>query len=58
MQIKRKKWGILPKRLIPVFLWCSIVPALLGQRPALRVYTVEDGLKYSQSFAVFQRRQG
>lgn len=46
------------KGLISGLLWCCLVPALFGQRPALRVYTVEDGLKYSQSFVVFQSREG
>ena len=49
---------VLWRRLSYLSVWCSIAVAALGQRPALRVYTVEDGLKYSQSFTVFQSRRG
>jgi ligand-binding sensor domain-containing protein len=46
------------KQLISILLWYCIAAAAFGQRPAMRVYTVEDGLKYSQSFTVFQSSQG
>ncbi len=58
MRIEREKWNVIWKRLVPILLWSSIAAAAFGQRPALRVYTVEDGLKYSQSFTVFQSRNG
>jgi diguanylate cyclase (GGDEF)-like protein len=58
MCLERKMGDVLWKGLVSILLWSSIAAIAFGQRPALRVYTVEDGLKYSQCFAVFQSRNG
>lgn len=47
----------------PLSRWAAAVALLLAasagaQRPALRVYSMEDGLKFPQSFAVFQDSRG
>ncbi|MEW6337346.1 MAG: diguanylate cyclase [Acidobacteriota bacterium] len=43
----------------PVAAAAILLAASAGaQRPALRVYSIEDGLKFPQSFSVFQARTG
>ncbi len=44
--------------LLALLLGAAVSIAVLAQRPALRVYTIDDGLKFSQVFSVFQDSRG
>ncbi|MGA9752141.1 MAG: two-component regulator propeller domain-containing protein, partial [Acidobacteriota bacterium] len=53
-----------PRRVARAARWLAALPlaalavAALAQRPALRVYSMDDGLKFSQVFTVFQDSRG
>ncbi len=54
-----RRWWHAPRACwLAVLLGVGLASAALAQRPALRVYTIDDGLKFSQVFAVFQDSQG
>ncbi len=54
----RRWWHALRAWWLAALLGAGLASAALAQRPALRVYTIDDGLKFSQVFAVFQDSRG
>ncbi len=51
-------YRLLLRRVLPAASLAAFALGALGQRPALRVYSTDDGLKFSQIFCVFQDSHG